>query len=140
MSKKRDEYLRNREDGIQGQAVRELSCSQPKERPEITRKEGIYLLQQIIPVGVKGEKGIVEITLKNAVGTIHWTIGHGIDDMVSAANMAGGSWAGFQASSVKMGQEEMRLTNPDGILHRKISFDQGSLILNPFYRGMGETF
>jgi hypothetical protein len=60
--------------------------------------------------------------------------------MISAANMAGGSWAGFQPSSVKTGEEEMCLANPDGILHRKILFDQGSLILNPFYRGMRETF
>jgi hypothetical protein len=97
-------------------------------------------LKKIIPVGVKGEKGIIEIPLENTVGAIHWTIGNRVDDMVSAANMVRGSRAGFQTSSVKTGKEEMPFANPDGILYGKTLFNQGSLILNPFYRDMGKGF
>jgi hypothetical protein len=97
-------------------------------------------LKKVIPVGVKGEKGIIEIPLKDAVGAIHWAIGDGINHMIPAADMMGGSRTGLQTSPIKMGDEEIFFSKPHRIGHRKKPFDQGLLILNPFDRNIGQGF
>jgi hypothetical protein len=61
----------------------------------IIREESLYLLKEIIPVGIEGEKWIIEISLKDTVGAIHRAIGNGVDHIVPAADMIGSSWAGF---------------------------------------------
>jgi hypothetical protein len=110
------------------------------EGPRIAGKKGIDLLKEIIPVCVKSEKGIIEIPLENTVGAIHRTIGHRVDDMVSAANMVRSSRTRLQTFSIKTGKEKTPFTNPDGILYGERLFDERSLILNPFHRDVGETF
>ena len=87
--------MRKREDRFQGQAIGEFPCSQPKEGLTIAGEKGVYFLKKIIPVGVKGEEWIIKISLKDAVGAIHRAIGDGVDYMVPAADMVGGSWTGF---------------------------------------------
>jgi hypothetical protein len=106
---------------------------------EIPRKEGIDLPKEVIPVGVKGEKGIIEIPLENTVGAIHRTIGDGVHHIVTAADMPGGSWAWLQTPSIKSGDEKIFFPHPYGILHGEKLLDQGSLIFNPFNRDMGKT-
>jgi hypothetical protein len=106
----------------------------------IAGKEVIDLLKKVIPVGIKGEKGIIEVPLKNTIGTIHRTIGDRIDHMVTAADMLGGPRTGLQPPSIKTGDEEMSLAYPNGIWHRKKLLNQYLLVLNPFYRDMGKAF
>jgi hypothetical protein len=101
------------------------------------REESIDLLKQGIPIRVKGEKWIIEVPLKDTVGTIHRAIGNGIDHIVSTTDMIGSPWTGFQTSSIKMGEEEMFLPDPDRIGHRKKMFHQRPLVLNPFDRNIG---
>jgi hypothetical protein len=84
----------------------------------IARKEGIDLLKKVIPVGVKGEKGIIEIPLQDAVGAIHWAIGDGINHMIPAADMMGGSRTGLQTPPIEMGDEEI-FSKPHRIRHEK---------------------
>ena len=103
----------------------------------ITRKESFYLLEKVIPVGIKVEKWIIEISLKHAVRAIHRAIANGVDHIVTAADMIGSSRTGLQTPSIKMGNEEMFFPNPDGIGHRKKPFDQGSFVLNPFDGNIG---
>ena len=67
----------------------------------ILGKEGVYFLEKLIPIGVKGQEGIVEVSLQNAIGAIHRAIGHGIDDVIPATDMVGSSGTGFQSSPVK---------------------------------------
>jgi hypothetical protein len=104
----------------------------------IPGKEGIDLLKEVIPVGVKGEKGIIEVLLKNTVRTIHWAIGDGVDHIVPTADMPGGSWTGFQTPSIKMSNKKISFTDPDGIELRRKVFDQILLVLDYFNRNIRE--
>jgi hypothetical protein len=94
-------------------------------------------LKKVVPVGVKVDEWIIEVSLKNAVGTIHWAIGDGIDHIISATDVIGGSRTGLQTPSIKRGNEKMFFPNPNRIRHRKKMFNQGPLILNPFDRNIG---
>jgi len=61
----------------------------------IDRKEIIYFSKKVIPVGIEGEKWIIQVSLKDTVGTIHRAIGNGIDHIVPAADMIGSSRTGL---------------------------------------------
>jgi hypothetical protein len=71
--------------------------------------------------------------LKDTVGAIHRAIGNGIDHIVPAADMVGGSRAGLQAPSVKPGDEKMLFPDPDRIGHRGKTLDERFFVLNGFY-------
>jgi hypothetical protein len=75
--------------------------------------------------------------LKDAVGTIHRTIGDGVDHIVPAADMIGGSGTGLQTPSIKTGNEEMSLPDPDRIGHGRKLFDERPLVLDCFHRDIG---
>ena len=93
-----------------------------------SRKKVIDLLEEFIPIGVKGQEGIVEVSLQDTIRAIHRAVGQGIDHMISATDMKRGSRAGFQPSSVKTGDEKVFLSCSDGVLPGKACFDQGFLI------------
>ena len=76
----------------------------------ILGKEGFYLQEEFIPIGVKGQERVVEVPLKDAVGAIHRTVGQGIYDVISATDVVGSSGAGFQPLSVKTGDEQIPLS------------------------------
>jgi hypothetical protein len=61
----------------------------------IDGKEGVDLLKKLIPVGIEGEKWIVEVSLKDAVGAIHRAIADSVDHIVPAADMIGSSRTGL---------------------------------------------
>ena len=61
----------------------------------IIREESLYLLKEIIPVGIEGEKWIIEISLKDTVGAIHRAVGDSVDHIVPAADVVGGSRTGL---------------------------------------------
>jgi hypothetical protein len=84
---------------------------------QIYRGKGIYFLKKVIPVGVKGEKRIIEVPLKNTVRAIHRAIRDGIDHIVAAADMSGSPWAGLKALSIEMGEKKNLFPNPNGILN-----------------------
>ncbi len=90
----------------------------------ILGKKGLDLLEEIIPIGVKGQERIVEVSLKDTVGAIHRAVGQGIDHMISATDMMGGSRTGFQTSPVKTGDEKVFLSCSDGVLLGEDRFNQ----------------
>jgi hypothetical protein len=94
-------------------------------------------LKKVNPIGVKGEKWIIEVSLEDTVGAIHRAIRDGIDHIVPATDMIGSPWTGLQTSSIKMGNEKMFFTNPNRIGHRKKPFDQSPFVLNGFYGNIG---
>jgi hypothetical protein len=102
----------------------------------INGKESLYLLKEVIPIGIEGEKRIIEISLKNTIGTIHWTVGDGIDHIITTADMLRGPWTGLQTPSVKTGNEEMSFAFPNGIWHGRKLLNQRPLVLNPLYRNI----
>jgi hypothetical protein len=104
----------------------------------MTREERFDLLKEVCPVGVKREQGIVEISLKHTVRTIHRAVAEDIDHVVPTADMIGCSWARFEVPSVKRGDEEVLFPHSDGIREREKLFDQNSLIRNPFNRESGK--
>ena len=106
----------------------------------IDRKEIIYLLKKVIPVGIEGEKWIIEVPLQDTVGAIHRAIGDSVDHIVPAADMVGGSRTGLQTPSVKTGDEEMSFPGPDRIGHGRKMFDQRALVLDCFYENIGQGF
>jgi hypothetical protein len=61
----------------------------------MANKKGLYFFEKIIPVGVKGKKGIIEIPLKHTIRAVHWTVSDDIDHMISAADMARCPRTGF---------------------------------------------
>jgi len=61
----------------------------------IDQKEIIDFSKKVIPVGIEGEKWIIQVSLKDTVGAIHRAIGNGIDHIVPAADMVGGPRTGF---------------------------------------------
>jgi hypothetical protein len=81
----------------------------------MARKKSFDLLKKIFPVGIKGEKGIIEIPLKHTVGTIHRAVRNGIDDVVSAADVIGCSRTRLQTLPIKRGDEKIFLPYSDGI-------------------------
>jgi len=95
LGEERDEDLRKREDGIQGQTVGEFSCAQPKKWVGMTGKKSLYFLKKIVPVRVEGEERIGKVALKDTVRAIHRTIGDGIDHMISATDMVRGPGTGL---------------------------------------------
>ena len=100
----------------------------------------LYLLNQVIPIGVKIEKWIVKVFLEDTIRAIHRAIGDGVDHIVTAADMVGSSGTGFQTPPIKMGNEKIFFPAADGIGHRRKLFDESSLVLNCFYRNIGQTF
>ena len=119
-----------------------LSESSPvpkrRRRCPITREKTIYLFKQVVPVGVKSQKRIVQISLQDAVGTIHRTIGDGIDHVVPAADMIGRSGTGLRTSSIKTGNEEMSLPDADRIGDGRKLFDKRPLVSDRFHRNIGQ--
>jgi len=103
----------------------------------IDRKECIYFLKKVLPIGVKGEKRIIKVSLEDAVGAIQWAICDGIDHMVSAADMVGSPRTGLQTPSIEMGKEEVLFPDPNRIWFRRKPFDEGPFIPNGFYRDIG---
>jgi hypothetical protein len=95
LGKERDKDWGDGKDRIQRQAVRKLAGPQPEKGLRMARKKSFDLLKKILPVGIKGEKGIIEIPLKHAIRAIHWAVGDGIDDMVSATDVVGCSRTGL---------------------------------------------
>ena len=89
LGKERDKDWGDGKDRIQRQAVRKLAGPQPEKGLGTAREKSFDLLKKILPVGIKGEKGIIEIPLKHAIRAIHWAVGDGIDDVVSAADVTG---------------------------------------------------
>jgi hypothetical protein len=51
------------------------------------REENIDLLKKVIPIGVKGEKWIIEVLLKDTVGAIQRAARNGIDHIVPTTDM-----------------------------------------------------
>jgi hypothetical protein len=97
-------------------------------------------LKKVFPVDVKGEKWIIEVSLKDTIGAIQWAIRDGIDHIVPATDMIGSPWTGLQTSSIKMGNEKMFFPDPNGIGHRKKLFDQSSFVLDCFDGNIGQGF
>ena len=105
----------------------------------IPGKKGLYLPEEFIPVGVKGQERIVEVSLKDAKRAIHRAVGKGIDHVIATAEMTGGPRAGFQTSPIKMGEEEVFLSCSDGILLGEDCLNEGFLIRHSLYGKMGKT-
>jgi len=103
----------------------------------IGREERIYLLKEVIPIGVKSEEGVVEVSLKDTVRAIHRTIRDGIDHVVPTTDMIGSSWTGLQTPPIKMGNEKMFFPDPNGIGHRKKLPDEDPFVPNCFYGNIG---
>jgi hypothetical protein len=103
----------------------------------IDREESIYLLKKVIPISVKGEKWIIEVSLEDTVGAIQRAIRHGIDHMVPATDMIGSPWARLQTSPIKMGNEKIFFPDPNRIGRRRKMPYQSPFILNPFNRNIG---
>jgi hypothetical protein len=104
------------------------------------REESLYFLKKVFPVGVKGEKRVIEVPLEDTVGAIQRAIRDGIDHIVPATDMIGSPWTGLQTSSIKMGNEKMFFPDPNRIGHRKKLFDQSSFVLDCFDGNIGQGF
>jgi hypothetical protein len=89
LCKERDKDWGDGKDRIQRQAVRKLAGPQPEKGLRMAREKSFDLLKKILPVGIKGEKGIIEIPLEHAIRAIHRTVGDRIDDVVSATDVTG---------------------------------------------------
>jgi hypothetical protein len=102
----------------------------------IERKELIDLLEKVIPIGVKGEEGVVEVSLEDTVRAIHRAIRDGIDHIVPTTDVIGSPWTGLQTPSIKMGDEEIFFPDPNGTGHRKKLFDEGLFVPDRFHRNI----
>jgi hypothetical protein len=92
LGKETDEDWGDGKNPIQCQAVRKLTGSQPEKISRMAREKSFDLLKKVLPVRIKSEEGIIEISLKHTVRTIHRAISDGIEDMVSAADVVGCPW------------------------------------------------
>ena len=106
----------------------------------VARQKKVDLIQEFIPIRVKGQERVVEVPLEDSVRAIHGAVADGVDHIVSATDVIGCSGAGFQTPSIKTGDEKNLLPHPDGILEAEKLFDQGSLVLNPFNGDMRKGF
>ncbi len=81
-------------------------------------EELIDFFKKVVPIGVHREKWIIEVALKNAIGTVHHTIRNSIDHIISATDVVGCSRTGLETFSIKTGDEQISFTGPDWIGHR----------------------